>query len=135
VRGVNRALDVTVSALQVAVTVALALANQKMVLDKVSAINEATSSLISGTAERLRTQGTEIHKQAAGAMIDLDALKQAFADINAAMDEISKFRQAALPQMASTILEFDELTAKGEEAVRRFEAGEQARPSLRLDLD
>ena len=57
VRGVNRALDVTVSALQVAVTVALGLANQKIVLDKVTALNATTTGLIAGTAERLRTQG------------------------------------------------------------------------------
>ena len=42
-RGVDRSLDVTVNALQVAVTVALALANQKIVLDKVEAINKTTS--------------------------------------------------------------------------------------------
>ncbi len=135
VRGVNRAIDVTVSALQVAVTVALALANQKIVLDKVTAINETTSSLISGTAERLRTQGTAIHTQAASSMLDVDALKSAFADINAAMEEISRFRQEALPQMARTIVEFDELTSKGEEALRKMEAGEQASPSLKLDVD
>ena len=61
VRGVNRAVDVTVSALQVAVTVALALAHQKVVLDKVEAVNRTTSTLIAGTAERLKTQGTAIH--------------------------------------------------------------------------
>ena len=135
VRGVNRAVDVTVSALQVAVTVALALANQRIVLDKINAINATTSDLISGTAERLRTQGAAIHTQASRSMLDMDALKSAFADINAAMDEISRFRQEALPQMARTIVEFDELTARGEEAVKRFEAGEAAGPKLALDVD
>ena len=70
-----------------------------------------------------------------GAMIDMNALKGAFADINAAMEEISRFRQDALPQMARTIVEFDELAAKGEEAVRQMEAGEQARSNLDLNLD
>ena len=37
IRGVNRALNVTVGALQVAVTVAMALENQKIVLNKVTA--------------------------------------------------------------------------------------------------
>src|SRR5688572_19119300 len=48
-RGVDRSLDVTVNALQVAVTVALALANQKVVLDKVEAINKTTSDILAGT--------------------------------------------------------------------------------------
>ncbi|MDX1431649.1 MAG: toxic anion resistance protein [Gammaproteobacteria bacterium] len=133
IRGVDRSLDVTVSALQVAVTVALGLANQKIVLDKVSALNQTTSDLISGTAERLRTQGTAIHAQAAGTMIDLDALKSAFVDINTAMDEIARFRQDALPKMAQAILEFDELTREGEKSMKKLEQAERARPGLRLE--
>jgi uncharacterized protein YaaN involved in tellurite resistance len=132
-RGVNRAVDVTVSALQVAVTAALALANQKIVLDKVNALNQTTSDLISGTAERLRNQGAEIQKQASSSMLSLESLKSAFANINAAMDEIARYRQEALPRMAQTILEFDKLSAQGETAIQRYEAGERARPKLSID--
>ncbi len=123
VRGVDRALDVTVSALQVAVTVALALAHQKIVLDKVEAVNATTSELIAGTAERLKTQGTEIHQQAAGTMLDMDSLRSAFDDINIALDEISRYRRDALPQMAATIIEMDRLTEAGEESMARLEEG------------
>lgn len=133
VRGVNRSLDVTVGALNVAVTTALALANQKIVLDKVSAVNRTTSDLIRGTAERLRTQGAAIQTQAASTMIDMEALKGAFGDIHAALDEIAKYRQDALPKMASTILEFDQLAADAEADIRKAEAGDQLRPTLRLD--
>lgn len=132
-RGVNRAIDVTVSALQVAVTVALALANQKVVLDKISALNTTTNKLIAGTADRLRTQGAAIHTQASAAMLDMAALQSAFADINAAMDEIARYRRDALPQMASTIIEFDKLAAQGEQAIRKYEEGERARPTIQLD--
>ncbi|MFQ5973490.1 MAG: toxic anion resistance protein [Alphaproteobacteria bacterium] len=135
IRGVDRALDVTVSALQVAVTVALALANQKIVLEKITAISRTTSDLIAGTAAQLRSQGTQIHAQAASASLDIESLKSAFSDINAAMDEISRFRQEALPQMAQTILEFDELTAAGEAAVQKLEKGTEARPLLQIEAD
>jgi uncharacterized protein YaaN involved in tellurite resistance len=133
IRGVDRAINVTVSALEVAVAVALALANQRIVLDKISAVSRTTSELIAGTAERLRVQGTEIHAQASETMLDMDALRSAFADISAAMDEISRFRREALPTMASTILEFDELTDAAEEAVERMEQAQQARPALQLE--
>jgi uncharacterized protein YaaN involved in tellurite resistance len=134
-RGVNRAIDVTVSALQVAVTAALALANQKVVLDKITALNATTNELIAGTAQRLRTQGTAIHTQASSAMLDMAALKSAFADINAAMDEIARYRREALPQMANTILEFDKLAAEGEQAIRKYEEGERARPTLQIGAE
>ena len=132
-RGVDRALNVTVSALQVAVTVALALANQRIVLDKITALNTTTSNLIAGTAATLRTQGVAIQTQASQSMLDIDSLKSAFADINAAMDEISRFRQEALPKMAQTILEFNELTAGGEAAIQQMEKGRQARPALQIE--
>jgi len=133
IRGVDRALDVTVSALQVAVTVALALAHQKIVLDKVEAINKTTSDLIAGTAAQLKRQGATIHTRASSAGLDMESLKSAFADINAAMEEISSYRREALPQMAQTILEFDKLAEEGEEAIKKMEQGRAARPTLDLD--
>lgn len=133
VRGVNRAVDVTVSALQVAVTVALALAHQKVVLDKVEAVNRTTSTLIAGTAERLKTQGTAIHEQAAGTMLDMDSLRSAFEDINIALDEISRYRREALPQMANSILELDQMTADGEAAIGRLEQGQASSAAINLE--
>jgi uncharacterized protein YaaN involved in tellurite resistance len=131
IRGVDRAIDVTISALQVAVTVALALAHQKIVLDKIEAINTTTSSMIAGTAERLKTQGTQIHQQASSTMLDMESLKQAFADIDTALDEISRYRREALPTMAGTILELDQLTAETETAIENMERGRTA--TSRLD--
>lgn len=133
VRGVDRAIHVTVSALQVAVTVALALANQKIVLDKINALSQTTSDLIAGTAATLKTQGTAIHTQASQSMLQMDSLKSAFADITSAMDEISRFRREALPKMAESILEFDQLTAQGKAAIERMDQAKQARPTLQID--
>ena len=126
IRGVNRARHVTVNALQVAVTLALALANQKIVLDKIEAVNKTTSDLIAGTARRLKQQGAEIHKQAASTQIDMEALQSAFRDIHAALDDISNFRQKALPKMAQTIQEMDKLTTAGEKRIRQMETADIA---------
>jgi len=127
IRGVDRAQNVTVYALQVAVTVAMALAHQKVTIDKIEAINRTTSNLIAHTAQQLRTQGTEIHKQASSAQLDMESLRGAFVDIHAAMDEISRFRREALPQMAGVILEMDRMTAEAEQNIRKMEQGDRAR--------
>jgi uncharacterized protein YaaN involved in tellurite resistance len=134
IRGVNRALDVTIAALQVAVVVALALANQKIVLDKIAALSQTTTNLIAGTAERLRTQGVEIHKQASRATVDIEALKRAFIDISTAIDDIARYRREALPQMAQTIVEFDKLCGEAEQRIKKAEEGERAQLGLTLDL-
>jgi uncharacterized protein YaaN involved in tellurite resistance len=135
IRGVDRALDVTVSALQIAVAVAMAVAHQKVVLDKVQALNKTTSDLIAGTASRLKTQGTQIHQGAASTMLDMEALRSAFADINIALDEISRYRQEALPQMAHSIIELDQLTTEAEKAIEQHERGTLAAGSLQVEVD
>ena len=134
IKGVDRGINVTLNALNVAVTVALALANQKIVLDKINAVNKVTNNLISQTASQLRTQGAEIHKQASGTQLDIDTLKKAFADINGALDDISTFRQQALPVMANNILEMDKLAKTTEESIRKIEQGNKASTAISLDV-
>ena len=134
VRGVNRTLHVTVSALNVGATLAIALANQKSVLEKVESVNKTTGDLIAGTAERLKTQGAQIHKQASTAMIDIDQLKQAFTDIKAAMDDIATFRMNALPQMAQSVAELDRLTTEAAAQIEKMNKGNLMRPGVTIDI-
>lgn len=131
IRGVERAKVVTINALKIAVVVAKALADQEIVLKKIQVLNETTNNLIAGTAERLKTQGVEIQKQASEAMLSSDVLKKAFADCLEAMDGIAKYRQEALPRMLGTIEEFKELTEKGEEAIKKIEKG-NSRPQIQI---
>ena len=134
IRGVSRALSVTVSALQVAVTLSLALANQKIVLEKVEAVNRTTDSLIARTAENLKTQGVAIHKQAASTQLSMDTLKQSFADIQSALNDIAAFRRDALPQMARSILEMDEMAAAATEVIDKVDEGQQLRQEYGLEI-
>jgi uncharacterized protein YaaN involved in tellurite resistance len=133
-RGVNRAINVTVTALETAVTVAMALANQKIVLDKVNSVSKTTSDLIAGTAAKLKTQGAEIHKQASSAQLDLNSLKSAFADLKIAMEDVSTFRLNALPQMANSILELDKISNEAEKTIAKLEEGNKTKPQIKLDI-
>lgn len=133
-RGVDRAINVTVSALQVAVTLALALANQRITLEKVQAVNETTDRLIGETAKNLRTQGAEIHKMAAGTTLNIDTLKAAFADIRAALDDVSRFRQEALPQMAQAIVELDKLSDEAGKAIQNMDNARKVGAMLEKNL-
>lgn len=135
IRGVDRALNVTINALQVAITVALALANQKIVLKKIDAINKTTSNLIAHTAQQLRTQGAEIHKQASQSMLNMETLERAFSDINAALEDIARFRREALPQMASSILKMNTLTEEADKAIAKIETGKQAQSGIIIDVE
>lgn len=133
-KGVDRAINVTVNMLSVAVTVALALANQKIVLEKIEAINKTTNRLIEETAARLKTQGAAIQKQAASTQLSMESLTKAFADINAALDDISTFRKESLPVMADNILTMDQMTSEAEARIQQQEQGNQAAPTIELDF-
>jgi len=125
IRGVDRAKTVTVTALRTAVMVASALYNQKIVLQKIELLNETTSNLISSTSRMLKEQGVAIQKQATGSTISPDVLKQAFSDAIGALNDISVFKQQALPQMQRAVTQFRELAQTGEREIARLErAGE-----------
>jgi len=123
IRGVDRAKNVTVSALKIAVTVASALYNQKIVLKKIELLNQTTSELIAGTSRMLKDQGAAIHKQSLEANISVDTMKQAFTDVLSALDSISTYKQEALPKMRETINQFRELADTGEKQIQRLERG------------
>ena len=121
IRAVDRAENVTVSALRVAVTVAGALYNQKIVLDKVTALNETTNNMISATSRMLKEQGADIQQKAAEANISADTLKQSFADTIQALEDISTYKQEALPRIRQTINEFQEMANAGEAYLQKVE--------------
>ncbi|MCG6659703.1 toxic anion resistance protein [Halomonas campisalis] len=127
-RGVDRAIHVTVSALTVAIAVALALANQRLVLDRVESLNATTSEMIAGTAKALRHQGVEIQTRASSALLDMQSLEEAFGDVMAAIDDLSRYRQEALPQLDDQINRLGTLARQGGEAIERLQRGSEAQP-------
>lgn len=127
IRGVDRAKTVTVTALRTAVMVASALYNQKIVLKKIDLLNETTSNIITTTGRMLKEQGAEVQKQATSATVDPDSLKQAFQDAISALEDISTFKQEALPKMHDTINQFRELAEVGEKEIARLESAENAK--------
>ncbi|MEU9886235.1 toxic anion resistance protein [Sphaerisporangium sp. NPDC051011] len=129
IKGVDRATTTTIAALRTAVTVAQALANQKLVLDQITALNATTSDLIVATSEMLRTQAGDIQTQAASTTVNMDALRKAFDNIYTTMDMIDTFKAQAVQNMAITV---DNLTVELDHARtyldRSQRGGEQALP-------
>ncbi|MFX3634763.1 MAG: toxic anion resistance protein [Candidatus Pristimantibacillus sp.] len=123
IRGVDRAKNVTISALKISVTVASALYNQKIVLKKIELLNQTTNELIAGTSRMLKNQGAAIHKQSLEASISVDTLKQAFSEVLEALDSISTYKQEALPKMRDTINQFRVMADDGEKQIHRLEKG------------
>ncbi|OOB89301.1 toxic anion resistance protein [Rathayibacter sp. VKM Ac-2630] len=119
IKGVDRATTTTVSALRTAVIVAQALANQRLVLDQITALNTTTSNMIEATSRMLAEQSANIQSQAASATVGLPQLQAAFANIYQTMDSISDFKIKALDSMAQTVGVLQTETAKAGEYVER----------------
>ena len=124
IKGVDRATTTTIAALRTAVIVAQALANQKLVLDQITALNTTTSNLIESTSKLLATQSVDIQKQAASATVGIDALRSAFANIYQSMDAIDTFKVEALSAMSQTITSLQTEIDKSQEYLKRVRAAE-----------
>lgn len=127
-RGVDRAINVTVSALTVAVTVAMAMANQRLVLDRIEALNTTTAQMIGGTAKALRQQGVDIQKRASSAMLDMQVLEEAFSEVMGAINDLSTYRQDALPRLDEQIDRLATLSQQGKASIDRLQEGSESQP-------
>ena len=128
IRGVDRATTTTISALRTAVIVAQAMADQKLVLDQITALNTTTSNLIESTSAMLRQQSATINEQAANSTIDLAKLQTAFDNIYATMDEIDGFKLKALDTMTKTVDALTTQVNKAQSYLDRSKAAAGAAP-------
>ncbi|MBV8298645.1 MAG: toxic anion resistance protein [Candidatus Eremiobacteraeota bacterium] len=103
VKGVDRATTTTVAALRTAVITAQAVANQKLVLDQITALQSTTSDLIVSTSKLLRSNATRIQEGASSATVDVEKLKEAFANVRATIDGMADYRSKALVSMERTV--------------------------------
>ena len=130
IKGVQRATTTTISALRTAVVVAQALADQKLVLDQITALNTTTSNMIESTSALLKQQSGAINEQAASSTVDLAKLQSAFDNIYATMDEIDTFKVAALDTMQKTVTALSAEITRSQSYLDRVRATEGQSSSL-----
>ena len=123
IRGVKRAQNVTVSALRTGVMVASALYDQKIVMEKINILNQTTENIIESTSRMLKEQGSEIQKHSAETMISPDVLKASFSEALQAIEDVSTYKEQALPKMKETIDMFSDLAQDGQKVVDKIETG------------
>jgi uncharacterized protein YaaN involved in tellurite resistance len=134
IKGVDRATTTTVSALRTAVIVAQALANQKLVLDQITALNTTTGNMIESTSQMLKQQSGQIYEQASSATISVEQLQQAFDNIYQTLDMISDYKVKALDSMQKTVDSLSEQVAKAKTYLDKTRAGQVAQSMASLDV-
>jgi uncharacterized protein YaaN involved in tellurite resistance len=101
--------------------VASALYNQKIVMDKINILNSTTENIIESTSHMLREQGSEIQKHSAETMISPEVLRASFTEAIQAIEDVSKYKEQALPKMKETIMLFSDMADEGQKVVDRLE--------------
>jgi uncharacterized protein YaaN involved in tellurite resistance len=134
IKGVERATTTTIAALRTAVIVAQALANQKLVLDQITALNTTTSNLIESTSQMLATQSVSIQQQAASSTIGIEKLQAAFANVYQTMDAIDTFKLEALNSMATTVSALEGEVSKAQTYLDRVQKTDDDVVGGSLDL-
>ncbi|MDS0139312.1 MULTISPECIES: toxic anion resistance protein [unclassified Amycolatopsis] len=124
IRGVERAVSTTVSALRVALLVSGALASQRDVLDEVAALQATTDGLIRANAELLDLQSAEIRKASSDPAVATDTIRASFDRIYASIDAIDGFRADAVRTMAATVESLSGEIRRAEDHLRRSHEGE-----------
>ncbi len=132
IKGVDRATTTTVSALRTAVIVAQALANQKLVLDQITALNTTTGNLIESTSELLRQQSAQIGEQAASSTVNLAQLQKAFDNVYATIDQIDNYKVQALDNMKKTVDALSTQVTKAQTYLERAKQPDSAAGELAL---
>jgi len=130
VKGVDRASTTTVAALRTAVTVAQALAGQRLVLEQITALNTTTANIIDSTGELLKSQTAKIHEQAASSTIPLETLQRAFQNIYDTMDNIDTFKLKALENMKTTVNTLSSEVEKSKGYIARAEGQARAQAAV-----
>ena len=135
VKGVDRATTTTISALRTAVTVSQGLANQKLVLDQINALNTTTGNLIEGTSNMLKAQTTQVQAQAASATVGVEQLQKAFDNVYLAMESISSYKLKALENMRVTVNELSTEIGKAQSYLDKVRAEELEAATSDLSLE
>ncbi|SDI93148.1 Uncharacterized conserved protein YaaN involved in tellurite resistance [Lentzea albidocapillata subsp. violacea] len=126
VKGIERAVSTTVTALRIGVAVAAALAGQREVIDQVDAVRGLTDSILRSNATLMSLQGAEIQRIAATPAVGIEAVRTSFDQIYAAIDAIDTFKARAADSMSSTVSALDtEIRRAHDHLTRVRETGDQ----------
>ncbi|MEO6091256.1 MAG: toxic anion resistance protein [Umezawaea sp.] len=125
IKGVERAVGTTVTALRIGMVVAAALANQREVVDQIDAVRGLTDGLLRANADLLSLQGTDIQRISSEPMVGVDAIRGSFDQVYATIDAIDTFKARAAESMAGTVSALDHEIRRAHDHLTRVRSTEE----------
>ena len=109
IRGVDRAVNVTLSALRIAALVASARYNQKIILNSLQSLTEVSDEFVGETTTMLQNDEPQNSQQTRQNNLSLEKLKSSFADLSLVLEEIKTYKQEVFPEIEKEISILNEL--------------------------
>ena len=125
IKGIERAVSTTVTALRIGVAVAAALAGQREVIDQVDAVRGLTDSILKSNAALMSLQGQDIQRIASTPAVGIEAVRTSFDQIYAAIDAIDTFKARAADSMSSTVTALDAEIRRAHDHLSRVRGAEE----------
>ncbi|MFI6096134.1 toxic anion resistance protein [Lentzea sp. NPDC051213] len=125
IKGIERAVSTTVTALRIGVAVAAALAGQREVIDQVDAVRGLTDSILRSNAALVSLQGHDIQRIAATPAVGVEAVRTSFDQIYAAIDAIDTFKARAADSLSSTVSALDTEIRRAHDHLSRVRGAEE----------
>lgn len=126
IRGVERAVSTTVSALRIALVISGALAHQRDVVEEIDALQSTTEGLIKSNASLLMLQSEEIRRASSDPAVGVQTIQASFGQIFQAIDAIDEFKAGAVHNMALTVNALSTELHRAEDYLRRSHSTERA---------
>lgn len=125
IKGVERAVSTTVTALRIGVVVAAALAGQREVIDQIDAVRGLTDSVLRSNAALMSLQGQDVERIASTPAVGIDAVRTSFDQIYAAIDAVDTFKARAADSMAGTVTALDAEIRRAHDHLSRVRGAEE----------
>ena len=125
---------VTKRALEIGVSMLVALENQKNVIEAVEKTKKATSELILDNAKQMNEQGTQIYEKAGKATLNVESLKEAFSNIDEALGKIDTLKAEALTKAKEEVLVLRDISNKLENKINEVQNNEEIKATKIPDI-
>ncbi len=125
IKGIERAVSTTVTALRIGVAVAAALAGQREVIDQVDAVRGLTDSILRSNATLMSVQGQDIQRIASTPAVGIEAVRTSFDQIYAAIDAIDTFKARSADSMSTTVSALDAEIRRAHDHLSRVRGAEE----------
>jgi len=125
---------VTKRALEIGVAMAVSLENQKNVMEAIEKTKSLANEMILQNAQKMNSQTNEIFEMSSKGVLNLEILKEAFNQIDEAMNKMDNLKTQSLQNLKTELENLKEITNRLDEKVKANQKLENFKSEILLDF-